>query len=82
MCALAFGFEFFQFFSELPDPRQQAKVLYPLEEIILTTLCGVICGFYCPGSADRVYISIKRSLKKAHGPRIIGASKSRTGNRF
>lgn len=44
MCALSFGVEFLEFFSEMPDPRQQAKVLYPLDEIILVTLCGVICG--------------------------------------
>jgi predicted transposase YbfD/YdcC len=31
-------------FEDMPDPRQQAKVLYPLSEIILTTLCAVICG--------------------------------------
>lgn len=44
MCASPFSIEFFEFFSEIPDPRQQAKVLYPLDEIILATLCGVICG--------------------------------------
>jgi len=32
------------YFAELPDPRQQGKILYPLPEIILTTLCAVICG--------------------------------------
>jgi predicted transposase YbfD/YdcC len=32
------------YFEDLPDPRQQAKVLYPLSEIILTTLCAIICG--------------------------------------
>jgi predicted transposase YbfD/YdcC len=31
-------------FEDMPDPRQQAKVLYPLSEIILTTLCAIICG--------------------------------------
>ena len=27
-------------FSALEDPRQQAKVLYPLPEILLLLLCG------------------------------------------
>jgi hypothetical protein len=30
--------------EDMPDPRQQGKVLYPLAEIILTSLCAVICG--------------------------------------
>lgn len=44
MCALPFGIEFLEFFSELPDTRQRGKILYPLNEMILTTLCAVICG--------------------------------------
>lgn len=31
-------------FSELEDPRQQGKVKYPLNEIILIALCASICG--------------------------------------
>ena len=31
-------------FEDMPDPRQQGKVLYPLTEIILTSLCAIICG--------------------------------------
>lgn len=31
-------------FSELEDPRQQGKVKYPLNEIILVALCASICG--------------------------------------
>ena len=31
-------------FEDLPDPRQQGKVLYPLAEIILTSLSAIICG--------------------------------------
>jgi predicted transposase YbfD/YdcC len=31
-------------FEDMPDPRQQAKVLYPLSEIILLTLCAIISG--------------------------------------
>jgi len=35
---------FFNYFSELEDPRIDRKKLYPLEEILFTTLCAVICG--------------------------------------
>lgn len=31
-------------FSRLEDPRQLAKVIYPLDEIILIALCASICG--------------------------------------
>lgn len=31
-------------FGELKDPRQQGKVKYPLDEIILVALCASICG--------------------------------------
>ena len=34
--------EFLKSFADLGDPRQQAKVLYPLEEILLLCLCAVI----------------------------------------
>ena len=37
-------FSFFKCFSELEDPRIDRKKLYPLEEILFTTLCSVICG--------------------------------------
>ena len=29
-------------FQAVEDPRQEGKVLYPLEEILLLILCGVI----------------------------------------
>jgi predicted transposase YbfD/YdcC len=32
------------YFVDMPDPRQQGKVLYPLAEIVLTSLCAIICG--------------------------------------
>ena len=31
-------------FSALEDPRQQAKVLYPLPEIVLLLLCATLSG--------------------------------------
>ena len=39
--------EFLKSFADLEDPRQQAKVLYPLEEILLLCLCAVISGADC-----------------------------------
>lgn len=35
---------FFDHFSAIEDPRQQWKVLYSLEEILLLVLCGVLAG--------------------------------------
>ena len=35
---------FLTHFQAVEDPRQQGKVLYPLEEILLLVLCGVISG--------------------------------------
>ena len=31
-------------FAPLPDPRQSAKVMYPLEEIVLLVVCALIAG--------------------------------------
>jgi predicted transposase YbfD/YdcC len=36
--------DFLDHFSALADPRQSIKVLYPLEEVLLLTLCAVLCG--------------------------------------
>ena len=33
-----------KFFAELNDPRQTAKVRYPLRESILVALCAAMCG--------------------------------------
>lgn len=35
---------FMQYFSELPDPRQSDKVMYPLPEVLL--LCRNCQNFY------------------------------------
>ena len=32
------------YFEDVDDPRQRMKVLYPLEEILLLSLCGAIAG--------------------------------------
>jgi len=36
--------DFLEHFSALADPRQSKKVLYPLDEVLLLTLCAVLCG--------------------------------------
>ena len=36
--------DFLEHFAALPDPRQSKKVLYPLDEVLLLTLCAVLCG--------------------------------------
>ena len=35
---------FLRFFEHLPDPRQRAKVLYPLDEVLLLCLLAVLAG--------------------------------------
>lgn len=36
--------DFLAHFAALGDPRQSIKVLYPLDEVLLLTLCAVLCG--------------------------------------
>ncbi len=36
--------DFLEHFTELDDPRQRAKVLYPLDEVLLLCLMAVLCG--------------------------------------
>ena len=35
---------FLDYFEELEDPRVERTKFYPVDEILLTTLCAVICG--------------------------------------
>ena len=37
--------DFFTLFEGLEDPRQQAKIVYPLDDVLLLVLCAVICGY-------------------------------------
>ena len=39
--------DFLESFEALDDPRQRAKVLYPLDEILLLVLLGVVAGCEC-----------------------------------
>jgi DDE_Tnp_1-associated len=35
---------FLDHFKDLPDPRQCAKIIYPLAEVLLLCLLAVLCG--------------------------------------
>jgi hypothetical protein len=35
---------FLEYFEDLPDPRQQGKVMYPLDEVLLLALLAVLAG--------------------------------------
>ena len=35
---------FLDYFKEIKDPRIERKKLYPINEILLITICGLICG--------------------------------------
>src|SRR5258705_11098858 len=45
-CGGAFGeaVVFLRYFRDLPDPRQHGKVTYPLDEVLLLCLLGVLAG--------------------------------------
>lgn len=42
--ALGEAVVFLSHFKELPDPRQQGKVVYPLDEVLLVSLLAVLAG--------------------------------------
>jgi predicted transposase YbfD/YdcC len=42
--AIGEGIAFLEHFRDLPDPRQAAKVVYPLEEVLLLCLLAVLAG--------------------------------------
>jgi predicted transposase YbfD/YdcC len=65
------GLGWLDFFDEVPEPRQKAKVLYPLPELLLCALVGVLCraeGWveveeYCEAKLD----FLRRFLAFEHG---------------
>ncbi len=65
------GLGWLEFFEEVPEPRQKAKVLYPLAELLLCALVGVLCGAegwveveeYCEAKLD----FLRRFLPFEHG---------------
>jgi predicted transposase YbfD/YdcC len=69
--AVEHALDFLTFFEDVAEPRQQAKVLYPLPELLLCCLVGVICGAngwveveeYC----DAKLAFLRRFLPFEHG---------------
>jgi predicted transposase YbfD/YdcC len=65
------GLGWLEFFEEVAEPRQKAKVLYPLPELLLCCLVGVLCGAegwveveeYCEAKLD----FLRRFLRFEHG---------------
>ena len=65
------GLGWLEFFEEIPEPRQKAKVLYPLPELLLCCLVGVLCGAegwveveeYC----EAKLVFLRRFLRFEHG---------------
>ena len=61
------GAEILEAFGRLEDPRQSGKVLYPLSEILLVVLCGLLSGcadFVEMAMWGREHLSFLRRLQK------------------
>lgn len=43
---------FLNHFSDLPDPRQRGKAVYPLDEVLLLILATVLAGAGCQQLRD------------------------------
>ena len=56
--ALAESIVFLEHFEELPDPRQAAKVVYPLKEVLLLCLLAVLAG--AEGFTDIARFGVKK----------------------
>ena len=68
---------FIEHFSLLTDPRQQVKVEYPLDEILLLVLCAVLAGANCWveiakfGDKKLDFLRRFRPFKKAQFPKCM-----------
>lgn len=72
---------FLDHFSDLKDPRIDRKKLHPIGEILLLTLCGVICG--CDGWEDiEDFGKHKLDYLKQHLPYDHGIPSDDTLRRF
>lgn len=72
---------FLDYFAKLEDPRINRNKLHPIEEILLVTLCGVICG--CEGWEDlEEFGQIKLDFFKEYLPFTHGAPSDDTYRRF
>lgn len=72
---------FLDHFSSIEDPRIDRRKLHPIEEILLITLCGVICG--CEGWEDlEEFGKTKLKFFKKYLPFKHGAPSDDTYRRF
>lgn len=72
---------FFDFFADLPDPRIERRKLHPVPEILLLTLCGMICG--CEGWEDlEEFGEAKLPFLKHYLPYVHGVPSDDTLRRF
>lgn len=69
--AFAESVVFLGYFSDLPDPRQCAKVRYPLDEVLLLFLLAVIAGADCIVEIAR-FGQKKRDLLRRFRPFVDG----------
>ena len=69
--AFAESVVFLGYFSDLPDPRQRAKVRYPLDEVLLLFLLAVIAGADCIVEIAR-FGQKKRGLLRRFRPFLDG----------
>ncbi len=75
------GKGFLDYFDDLKDPRIERKKLYPMHEILLLTLCGVICG--CEGWDDiEAFGKIKLKFLRKFLPYENGIPSDDTLRRF
>ena len=67
---------FSEYFGELKDPRQTAKISYPLFDILFLTICAVIAGAEAgktsrisvkPSSSSALFIGLNPSM---HVPKV------------
>jgi DDE_Tnp_1-associated len=71
---------FLDYFKDFPDPRQRAKVIYPLDEVLLLCLLAVLGGAEIGDKIERetrFHITSLVMLAHALGPVIRGIGRSR-----
>jgi hypothetical protein len=78
---------FLDYFSEMTDPRQAGKVLYPLSEVMLLALCGVLAGaddfVECPRGRNRIeplLDAVEPPFDAVHAQRLAGNIAAKIGD--
>jgi hypothetical protein len=65
--AVAESVVFLRHFEDLPDPRQRAKVMYPLPEVLLLCLLAVLAGAVAASVGTRRSCSPKPCTRRFSG---------------